>query len=126
MAAETYYLLFSLIGLVVTVFWGLNLLYGRFKAKTLVGIHFKTNSPEHKTYIQLGRTRNLFITGAIALFFAANSLNSILRLTRLNTPDADFLLVAAPFITISLIISMIYVSRKEAKKYLPNNRDGRK
>jgi len=113
MAGETYYFLFSLILVLGILLHGINLIYLRLRGKTTFGQAFKRGSPEYDRIIKLATNGKIAIVALILLVFIANFAYSVVRITRLDTPDANFLLVAAPIFALVFLAGMVIIGRKQ-------------
>jgi hypothetical protein len=119
MAPETYYYFFSIISVLGTMLYLVNLVLLRVKGRTTFGLAYKPGTSEHERVVKLARDRNLTIVSILELVFISNLVNSIIRVVRLNTPDAYFILIFAPIFSILLFTIMVIIVRKQLNNYLP-------
>lgn len=112
MAGETYYYFFSIIVVLTILFYLYMVGYYRLKNKTILGQKLKPGSPEYERLKKRSSNSGLVIAILLELVFCANLAFSMSRIMRLNTPDADFILVFAPIFSIVLyIIGAIVLKR---------------
>jgi len=117
MAGETYYYFFSLVLVLGIALYIINLVCLRISGRTTFGLTYKPGTPEYKRVVKLARTRNLVITAIILGVFIGNLINSIVRVTQLNTPDAHFVAVFAPISTVVLFVLIIFTLRWQLNHY---------
>ncbi len=119
MAGETYYYFFSIISVLGTMLYLINLVLLRVNGKTTFGLAYKPGTSEHKRVVKLASDRNLSIVSILEVLFIANLVNSIIRVVHLKTPDAHFVIIFAPIFSVILFSVMIIVVRKQLNNYLP-------
>lgn len=117
MAAETYYFFFSLIFALIALLHTINLVGLRIKSKGIFGLFYKPGTPEYGKLRKIVRNRNIALSVLVTLIFIASLAYSLIRLTELNTPDADFLLFSSPIFAIGIGLGMLALARKESSKY---------
>lgn len=111
MANYTFYYLFSIIAVVMTLWAILNAALLRIKGRTLYGQYYKPGSPEYKGVIKLAGNRVIFVLVVLELVFIANLVKTIYWVLALNTPDAIFLLIYAPVFVMIITVIIIFHQR---------------
>ena len=113
MAGEAYYYLFSNAMVIIILFYLYMVGYYRLKNKTILGQKFEQASPEYIRLKRLGGNYGLTVTILLGLAFCANLAFAASKILRLNTPDADFILVFAPLFSVVLyVIAIVTILKK--------------
>jgi drug/metabolite transporter (DMT)-like permease len=113
MASATYYYLFSIILVITTLFYCVNLILLRISGKTTFGVKYRPGTTEYGMVVKLASNRNITIVAVLSLLLVGNLVYSIIRLRHVNTSDSRFILIFAPFFTALLSVLIMFAIRKQ-------------
>jgi cytochrome c biogenesis factor len=115
MATETYYYFFSIIGMLGLIQYLVATIYLRAKRKTLSGRTLNPGSVGYENVKRLTSVRGLVIPILLGLGLAVNLAYSTVRVARIGTSDAYFILVFAPIATMLLFWAVLNIARKNLR-----------
>lgn len=123
MAGETYYYLFSLILVSVVALYIVNLARIRRSGRTTFGFGFSPGSVEYKRLQEFASKRKLVVAILLEAFLVIGVFDSVIKILRLNTADARFVLIFGPcFVAIFICIGILFVRKSFRDLKLPHKR----
>jgi len=116
MAGESYYFLFSVVAVLITILHIFNVLYFKAKGKSILGEDIIQGAPGCGKFKKLSSNRAIIVAATILLVFIANLVYDVGRLLDLDNQEyARGMLTFGPAAVILFFIVMLLVMRNRLK-----------
>lgn len=122
MAPYSYYYVFSISAVLLTILVLVNLVLLKTAGKTTFGIQFKPGTPEYARIGRLANTRSLAVTFVVLLVLVGNLLNSIYQFAQVDTKDISGSLLVLTIFAMLIFSTTLIILRYQAKNYFPDDR----